>query len=164
MIMEQRESWSRLIRRHRSIYRFGGVWAQALLASVPWIDALIVVVLLLAVNQRMVVSPGVLFDLPRAQLREGMHAGLTALMISVARDLPGADETLVFFDDDRYLIRDAEQMSVLSERVKSRVALGVRRDMLLLADKRVPHGDVVRFVNAVREAGVQRVNVAEKPE
>ncbi len=164
MIMEQRESWSRLIRRHRSIYRFGGVWAQALLASVPWIDALIVVVLLLAVNQRMVVSPGVLFDLPRAQLREGMHAGLTALMISVARDLPGADETLVFFDDDRYLTQDAEQMSVLSERVKSRVALGVRRDMLLLADKRVPHGDVVRFVNAVREAGVQRVNVAEKPE
>jgi biopolymer transport protein ExbD len=162
--MEQRESWSRLIRRHRSIYRFGGVWAQALLASVPWIDALIVVVLLLAVNQRMVVSPGVLFDLPRAQLREGMHAGLTALMISVARDLPGADETLVFFDDDRYLTQDAEQMSVLSERVKSRVALGVRRDMLLLADKRVPHGDVVRFVNAVREAGVQRVNVAEKPE
>lgn len=164
MIMEQRESWSRLIRRHRSIYRFGGVWAQALLASVPWIDALIVVVLLLAVNQRMVVSPGVLFDLPRAQLREGMHAGLTALMISVARDLPGADETLVFFDDDRYLTQDAEQMAVLSERVKSRVALGVRRDMLLLADKRVPHGDVVRFVNAVREAGVQRVNVAEKPE
>jgi len=164
MIMEQRESWSRLIRRHRSIYRFGGVWAQALLASVPWIDAIISVVLLLAVNQRMVVSPGIIFDLPRAQLREGMHAGLTALMISVARDLPGVDETLVFFDDDRYLTQDAEQMSVLSERVKSRVALGVRRDMLLLADKRVPHGDVVRFVNAVREAGVQRVNVAEKPE
>jgi biopolymer transport protein ExbD len=164
MITEQRESWSKEIRRHRSIYRFGGAWAQSLLAAVPWIDAIIIVVLLLAVNERMVVSPGVVFDLPRAPLREGTHAGLTALMISVARDVPGADETLVFFDDDRYMTHDAEQMSVLSERVKSRVALGVRRELLLLADKRVPHGEVVRFVNVAREAGVQRVNVAEKPE
>jgi len=164
MMSEQRESWSRQVRRHRSIYRFGGAWPQALLTAVPWLDAIVVVVLLLAVNQRMVISPGVVFELPRAPLREGTHVGLTALMISVVRDAPGADETLVFFDDDRYLTQDEEQMAMLSERVKSRVALGVRRELLLLADKRVPHGDVVRFVNAVREAGVQRVNVAEKPE
>ncbi len=164
MIMEQKESWSKLVRRHRNVYRFGGVWAQALLASVPWVNVVVIIVLLLAVNQRMVVSPGVVFDLPRAALREGTHAGLSALMISVARDVPGGDETLIFFDDDRYLAHDADQMSLLSERVRSRVALSARRDLLLLADKRVPHGDVMRFVNLMREAGVQQVNVAEKPE
>ena len=164
MMMEQKESWSKLIRRHRNVYRFGGIWAQSLLTSIPWINAIVVVVLLLAVNQRMVVSPGVVFDLPRAELREGSHTGLTALMISVVRDVPGGDETLIFFDDDRYSTQDADQMAMLSERIKSRVALSERRDLLLLADKRVPHGDVMRFVNAMREAGVQRVNVAEKPE
>ncbi len=164
MMMETKESWSKLVRRHRNVYRFGGVWAQSLLASVPWINVIIIIVLLLAVNQRMVVSPGVVFDLPHAALREGTHAGLTALMIAVARDVPGGDETLIFFDDDRYVAQDADQMVLLSERVKGRVALSANRELLLLADKRVPHGDVMRFVNAMREAGVQRVNVAEKPE
>lgn len=164
MLMEQREGWSRLVRRHRTVYRFGGVWAHALLSMVPWLDCVIIVVLLLLVKRQTVISPGVVFDLPRATFREGMYAGLTALMITVARDTPGGEETLIFFDDDRYSTQDAEQMSVLTERVKSRVALGARNELLLLADKRVPHGDVVRFVNAVREAGVQRVNVAEKPE
>lgn len=164
MIWERRDSWSKTVRQHRSIYRFGGPWAQALLASVPWFNALVLVVLLLAVNQRMVVSPGVMFDLPRAPLREGMHAGLSALMISVARDTPGGDETLIFFDDDRFSAQDADQMAMFSERVKNRLSRGARRELLLLADKRVRHGDVVRLVNAVREAGIQRVNVAEKPE
>jgi len=164
MTGQTRESWSKLVRRHRSIYRFGGVWAQILLSSVPWINAIIIVVLLLTVNRRMVVSPGVVFDLPHAALREGTHESLTALMISVTRDVPGGDETLIFFDDDRYSAQDADQMALLSERIKSRVARRTPRDMLLLADKRVPHGDVMKFVNVMRQAGVQRVNVAEKPE
>jgi len=164
MITEQKDGWSRQIRRHRTVYRFGGAWAFALLSAVPWVNGLILVALVAFVHDRMVVSPGVVFDLPRDTFREGTYAGLTALMIPVARDTAGGDETLIFFDDDRYSSQDAEQMGALTERVRSRVAMGVRRELLLLADKRVPHGDVIRFVNAVREAGVQRVNVAEKPE
>jgi len=164
MISEQRESWSRQVRGHRNIYRFGGPWTRSVLVSIPWINAVVLVVMLLSVHGQMVISPGVVFDLPRAPLREGLHQGLTALMIGVARDTPGGEETLIFFDDDRYSTQDEEQLARLSERLKSRVALDGRRELLLMADKRVPHGDVVRFVNAAREAGVLRVNVAEKPE
>jgi biopolymer transport protein ExbD len=164
MLTEQREGWSKMVRRHRTVYRFGGAWAHALLSMVPWANGVIIVVMVLMVNHRMVISPGVVFDLPRATFREGMYVGLTALMITVARDTPGGEETLIFFDDDRYSTQDAEQMAALTERVQSRVALVARKELLLLADKRVPHGDVVRFVNAVRQAGVQRVSVAEKPE
>ena len=164
MPTRQKLNWGSRVQRHRSIFRFGGPWAQAILLAVPWVNVLVIVVLLLAVNQRLVVSPGVVFDLPRAELREGTHVGLTALMISVVRDTPGGEETLIFFDDDRFSTQDADQMATLSERVKSRVALNARKELLLLADKRVPHGDVMRFVNAMRKAGVPRVNVAEKPE
>jgi biopolymer transport protein ExbD len=164
MIAERRESWSRQIRRHRNVYRFGGVWARTLLAAVPWLNAAVLAVLLLAVHGQLAVAPGVVFDLPRAPLREGVRQGLTALMIEVARDAPGGEETLIFFDDDRYSAQDGEQMVMLSERLKNRMALGRSRELLLLADKRVPHGDVIRFVNVAREAGVLRVNVAEKPE
>jgi biopolymer transport protein ExbD len=164
MMTERKESWSRQIRKHRSVYRFGNMWAKAFLISVPWINALVLAVLLLAVRGQLVIAPGVVFDLPRAPLREGTRPGMTALMIVVSRDTPGGEETLIFFDDDRYSVLDDEQVAMLSERLKSRAALGRSRDLLLLADKRVPHGDVIRFVNVAREAGVLRVNVAEKPE
>ena len=164
MIIERRESWSRQIRRHRNVYRFGGVWARTLLAAVPWINAAVLVVMLLAVHGQLAVTPGVAFDLPRAPLREGVRHELTALMIEVARDAPGGEETLIFFDDDRFSAQDEDQMVMLAERLKDRMTLGRSRELLLLADKRVPHGDVVRFVNIAREAGMLRVNVAEKPE
>ncbi|MDR2850219.1 MAG: hypothetical protein LBW77_06740 [Verrucomicrobiota bacterium] len=164
MIAERRESWSMQVRRHRTVYRFGGVWAQALLVAVPWVNALILIVVLLAVHGQLAITPGVVFDLPRAPLREGSRPGLTALMVVVARDAPGGEETLIFFDDDRYSAQDEDQVALLSDRLKSRMALGRTRELLLLADRRVPHGDVIRFVNVAREAGVLRVGVAEKPE
>jgi biopolymer transport protein ExbD len=36
--------------------------------------------------------------------------------------------------------------------------------LLLLADRQVPHGDVMAAVNLARSAGVQRVNVGVKPD
>jgi biopolymer transport protein ExbD len=164
MIAEQKDSWSVQVRRHRNVYRFGGPWARTLLSSVPWLNAGVLFVMLFAVHGRLVINPGMVFDLPRAPLHEGTHQGLTALMVPVARDTAGGEETLIFFEDDRYSAQDADQMSVLAERLKNRVSLGARREMLLMADKRVPHGDVIRLVNVAREAGLQRVNVAEKPE
>ncbi|MDD4018603.1 MAG: hypothetical protein PHV28_11750 [Kiritimatiellae bacterium] len=164
MITEEKESWGKQIRRHRTVYRFGGAWARSLLASIPWLNAVILVGMLVAAHGRLTISPGLAFDLPRAPLREGTRVGLTALMIQVSRDVPGGEETLIFFDDDRYSAQDGEQMALLSERVRNQMALSAGRELLLLADKRVPHGEVVRFVHLAREAGVQRVHVAEKPE
>ena len=165
MISEKRENWSRQIRRHRTIYRFGGPWSRTLLASVPWINALVLIILLFAIHGQLVISPGVAFDLPSAPLREGTRPGLTALMLQVVRsDQPIGEETLIFFDDDRYVAQAAGQMDLLTERLRNRITLSAQREMLLLADKRVPHGEVLRFVKVAREAGVRQVLVAEKPE
>lgn len=161
----RRKRLSRPISRYRDVHRFGGPWSRSVLASVPWVNVIVLVVLLLVVHGRLVITPGMMFDLPRAPLREGVPSGrLTALMITVARESAGGEETLVFFDDDRYSMSDPDQLAVLSERLKGRLALQSHFELLLLADKRVPHGDVVGFVNVAREAGVQRVCVAEKPE
>jgi biopolymer transport protein ExbD len=54
-------------------------------------------------------------------------------------------------------------MGMFADRVKSRIAAGLKPELLLLADRRVSHGDVIRLVNAAREAGIERVNVGEKP-
>ena len=159
------EPLSREIRRHRNIYRFGIPWARPLLMAVPWINAILLVLLLILVHGKTAVTPGVLFDLPNAPLREGTHATLTAMMIPVTGEaLPGAQEVMVFFDDDRILSRDKEQMEALSERLRQYTMQSQEQALLLLADKRVLHGAVMQFINLARDAGIKRVDVATKPE
>lgn len=156
---------SRDFRKHRNIYRFGGPWTQALSIAVPWINAIILVLLLVMVHRKIAVTPGVMFDLPQAPLREGSHATMTAMMIPVgSENRPGGQDTLIFFDDDRFLTSDAQQWEALSDRLRE-IAGHNQQDgtLLLLADKRVPHGDVMNFVNLARESGVKRVNVGLKP-
>lgn len=157
-------SWIQTIRSHRGIYRFGGPWAQAVLFSVPWINSLILIVLLFLYHDRIAISPGIVFDLPSAPLQEGAHTGLTALMFAVTHESIAREEALVFFDDARYMVQDDDQMSTLSEQIRLRLKSSSSRDFLLLADKRVSHGDIMRFVTILRKAGVSKVNVAEKPE
>ena len=155
-------AWSEAIRGKRRVCRFGGVWGQLLSSITPWLTTLIIVAALFIVHNRVVITPGVVFDLPSGPLSEGSHGGLTVLMFSVARETQVGEETLVFFDDERYLIRDEEQVARLAGRISESLDLGRHHDVLLLADARVPHGDVMRFVNVARKAGAKRVNVAEK--
>jgi biopolymer transport protein ExbD len=156
--------WLQSIRLKRGVYRFGGPWAQSVIYSVPWINTLILIVLLFVYHQRIAISPGIVFNLPSAPLREGSHTGLTALMFAVTHESMAREEALVFFDDMRYMVQDDEQMSTLAEQIRLRMKNVDSKDFLLLADKRVSHGDIMRFVTILRNAGVSKINVAERPE
>ena len=159
------EPISREIRRHRNIYRFGAPWTRSFLMAVPWINAILLVLLLILVHGKTAVTPGILFDLPREPLREGAQATLTAMMIPVTGEaLPGTQEVMIFFDDDRFLSRDKEQMEALSERLRQYSTQGQDQALLLMADKRILHGSVMHFVSLAREAGIKRIDVATKPE
>jgi biopolymer transport protein ExbD len=133
-----------------------------LFAAAPWLNLVLLVFLLRDVGDRILLRPGVVFDLPRAPFREGMRYGLTAVMIPVART--NGPETLVFFDDEPFDLSVTARQEQLAARIRDRVALEPRREILLLADRRIPHGDVMTVVNLAREAGVSRVNVSTKPD
>lgn len=135
---------------------------QGFLMVVPWVDCLFVLVLFLALGHRLLLRPGIVFELPQAPFREGVHHGLTVVMLVV--DRPKGPETLVFFDDIRYELSNAAEMEQLRSRVGSGLGQPGGRQLLLLADRRVPHGDVVALVNLARETGIQRVSVTVKPE
>lgn len=139
-----------------------GWGGPALFAAAPWVNLVLLGVLLMLVSDRILVQPGVVFDLPRAPFREGLRYGLTAVMIPVART--NGQETLVFFNDDRFELNSPAKREQLAERVRDRLAREPRREILLLADRRIPHGDVMCVVNLARDAGVSRVNVSVKPE
>ena len=152
--------WSEAFRKRRSRAR-----TLPLFSATPWLSTVLILGALYVAHDRMAVTPGVMFDLPPAPLTEGTHAGAaTVLMFSVSRETLTGEETLVFFDDERYLIRDDDQFALLTSRITDTAALGRTQEMILLADKNVPHGDVMRFVNLARQAGITRINVAQKPE
>ena len=92
------ETPSQLIRKHRNIYRFGGAWPQVLLWAVPWINVVVLTVLLVLVHGKTTATAGLLFDLPHSPIREGAAASLIAMLIPVAgENEAGAPDTLVFF-------------------------------------------------------------------
>jgi biopolymer transport protein ExbD len=146
----------------RNRFTRGGWGGRALFAAAPWLNLVLLVFLLRDVGDRILLRPGVVFDLPDAPFHEGMRYGLTAVMIPVART--NGQETLVFFDDEPFDLGLAARKEQLAMRIRNCVALEPRREILLLADRRIPHGDVMTVVNLARAAGVSRVNVSTKPD
>ena len=146
----------------RNRFTRGGWGGRALFAAAPWINLLLLLALFWLVGNRVLVRPGVVFDLPRAPFREGMLDGLKIYMVPTIRT--NVPETMVYFDDDPFKLGQPSERSNLVTRISNRVALEPRREILLLADRRIPHGDVMTVVNLARDAGVSRVNVTVKPD
>jgi hypothetical protein len=113
---------------------------------------------------RLVSAPGTVFDLPAPSARDGAEPGLAAIMMPVAREGAAGRETIVFFDDARYSLADDASREALRERLGARAAADATGMLLLLADARVPAGDMMRFAGLAREAGVVHVEIAERRE
>ena len=98
--------------------------------------------------------------MPREEADRASEAtGLAALVLPAAAE---GGETLVFFDDARYSLSDEASVSSLRDRLGVRAAAEPSRTFLLLADQRVPAGDVMRLVGIARESGLERVQIAER--
>ena len=136
--------------------------ANTFLQVVPWMNFVVVLALFFALSNRLTLQPGVVFELPRAPFQEGIHQGVTLVMLRAQR--AEGDETLVFFDDVRYQLGLAEQHERLRTDLAQAAARPNGQQMLLLADRRVPHGDVITVVNLARSAGIRRVNASIRPE
>ena len=101
-------------------------------------------------------AKGILFDLPEGGQTDGEPAELVALV------MPLRHETVVFFDDARYLLGDAASVRSLSEQIAERVSRSTSKTLLVLVDRRVRSGDVMGLATIARQGGVQRLLFAEK--
>ena len=133
-------------------------WLKPFYASVPWITAGLLLIMMHMVGGTMTRAEGVVFDLPSAGLSEGEATPLVALV------MPLQDETCVFFDDARYSLDDATSVASLGEHLSERAAKVERRALLVLCDKRVPCEDVTKIAAAARASGLERVLIANKSE
>lgn len=158
------EAWGWRPGRSEGIWRHGCPWAKPFTAAAPWISLALLMATFALADGRLASAPGTVFDLPAPASRDGVEPGLAAIMMPVAREGAAGRETIVFFDDARYSLDDDASRESLRERMGARAAADATGTLLVLADARVPAGDMIRFAGLAREAGVAHVEIAERRE
>lgn len=157
-------AWGWTPSRPEGIWRHGCKWAQPLTVSAPWITLALLLVTFVLVEGRLAAAPGVVFDLPAPAVGEAAVPGLAAVVLPVVREGVAGRETIIFFDDARYALTDETSREAFRERLGERAAADASGTLLLLADVRVPSGDLLKLAGLAREAGVVHVEIAERRE
>ena len=142
--------------RDEGIWRHGPNGFKPLVAAAPYLTVLVLLAMLWVVGGTLTSAKGVLFDLPESGLSDGEPTKLVALV------MPLRHETLVFFDDSRYVLGDAVSADALSRHLADRLSRVKRRTLLVLADRRVSGGELMELAALARKGGAERVLFAEK--
>ena len=148
--------WGWSPERSEGIWRYGAKWMRPFFAAVPWMTVMVLLMMLYVVSGTFASSKGVLFDLPEGGLDDGEASGLVALV------MPTEHETLVFFDDSRYMLGDASSANAFRTHLSESVRRSGDKTLLVLADRRVSGGELMRFAAIARKGGVDKVLFAEK--
>jgi len=149
-------SWGWRPERTQGIWRHGPLWLKPLVAVSPWAAATVCLLLMYVVGDSLTAAKGILFELPDAGVAEGEATSLVALV------MPLKNETTVFFDDARYSIDDGSSVAVLGEHLAERVSKVPNKTLLVLADRRIPCGDLMRIAAIARTSGAGKVLFANR--
>ena len=138
------------------IWRKGSSWLRPLATAAPFITVLLLVVLFYLVGGAITTAKGILFDLPDGAGDDGASTSLVALVMPVRHD------TMVFFDDSRYLLGDAISVRALGLHLAERNGRGGAKTLLILADRRVAGGELMELATVARRSGVARLLFATR--
>ena len=151
--------WNWSVGRPSGILDNGIRWLRPFVTVVPWITVVLLFELMFRVGDAFTLAKGVVFDLPSA---ENALEGAVTPMVALVMPDPKESKTLVFFDDARYTLGDWRSERSLDEELSRRAAAAGEKTLLVLADRRVPAGDVMGFAEIARRAGVKKLLFAEK--
>lgn len=154
--MTGRGEWGWARRSNAGRMRSGVDWVRPFVAAVPWVTLGVLLLMLHLISGTLTRAEGVLFDLPEAGMRDGVATKLVALVLPVPR------ETLVFFDDTRYVLGDDQSASALESALSDRSSKLSETAILVLADRRVAVGELMKFAGIARRSGLKSILFAEK--
>ena len=125
-------------------------------ASFPWVTLAVLVLMIHMIGGTFTSAKGVLFDLPERGLEDGEATRLVAVV------MPVLGETRVFFDDARYKLGESGSAAKLAEQLCASTKQTGRKTLLVLADRRVAGGDLMKLAAIARKGGVDKILFAEK--
>ena len=138
------------------IWRHGAGWLRPFVAAAPYVTVGLLLLMLYMVGGTLTAEKGLLFDLPEGEAGEGAQTDLVALVMPLRR------ETVVFFDDSRYVLGDATSLRSFGEQLADRIAGRESMALLVLADRRVSGGEIMELAAVARQSGAARVLLAVK--
>ena len=149
-------AWGWQPQRPQGIWRHGAGWLRPFFAAIPYLTVGLLMMMMYFISGTLVTETGVAIDLPEGDAADGANVELVALVIPVKH------ETLVFFDDTRYLLGDAASMVNFQEQLAARAGHGDGKPMLVLADRRVAGGELMKLAEIARRSGIAKLLIAEK--
>lgn len=135
---------------------------QGLIGVAPWINVALLLFGVLLLNSKLVLQPGVVINLPRGPFKEGTGFEMVAAILSVSGTSGGGRDEMIFFNDQRYRVKNADQMKSLKQAFAMRLREHHDASLIIQADQRVPHGTVVDVMNMALEVGIRQVNIAAR--
>ena len=150
--------WGWTPARNLGIWRYGAGWSRPIAAAIPYLTVCLLLIMMHMVGGTMTSCRGVLFDLPDVVQSDGEASELVALV------MPVQHETMIVFDDARYLLGDAASMRSFGEDLSGSVERRTGKSLLILADRRVSTGHLMEVVSVAKRSGVGKVLLAGKRE
>ena len=148
--------WGWTPARNLGVWRYGAGWIRPVAAAIPYLTVGLLLLMMQMIGGTLTAYKGVLFDLPDGDFTDGDSQGMVALVMPVQR------ETMVVFDDVRYLLGDAMSMRSFAESLADSTERREGKSLLILADRRVSTGHLMEVVSAAKRSGVSRVLLAGK--
>ena len=137
-------------------------WLRYLSQTAPWLTLVLLVVMFIFLQGALAPVPSMAFELPAAGAADSAQPGLVALLLPGDAEGGPAGGTLVFFDDARYVLSDPVGADEFAVRLGDRVEETKCGTLTLLADRRVPAGDVMQIMAIARSKRLSHVQLAEK--
>ena len=150
--------WGWTPARNLGIWRYGAGWSRPIAAAIPCLTICLLLIMMHMVGGTLTSCRGVLFELPDGVPSDGEVSELVALV------MPVQHETMIVFDDARYLLGDAASMRSFAEDLSGGAERRAGKTLLILADKRVSTGHLMEVVSAAKRSGVAKVLLADKQE
>ena len=137
-------------------------WFRFLSQTAPWLTLVLLIVMFIFLQSVLAPAPAVTFELPDPGAADSAQPGLVALLLPGDVEGGQTEGTLVFFDDARYVLSDPAGAEEFSERLGERAVEMKCVTLTLLADRRVPTGDVMQVMAIARSRRLSNVQLAEK--
>lgn len=129
---------------------------RPLVAAAPWIAVFLILEMMHLLGGTLVSASGVMLELPDS----GLNEGATTELVSIVKPMPNG--TMLFFDDSRYLLSEHLSMTAFCEHLSERVRRSHGKTLLIIADRHVEGGELMKLAALAKQSGVLKVLFAEK--
>lgn len=124
--------------------------ARGRIEAAPMVDVVFLLLIFFILSSTFVLQPGIKVDLQPSPARA--LSPFQGLVVTVTR------EELLFFNEQR------TTLEALQKSLHAAAQRGRNQELIIKADKQVPHGTVVQLMSMAIEAGIPSINIATRPE